>query len=242
MISATRLRVPLQMTALAVLAICLIGLACARKPSGFSVTFKDARGLRPGQFLVYRGMRIGEVTNVALLDSRQGVKVEVRVHHDHADVPYREATYAIESPQVVNVASEKQVTMKDSGSTRTPVRAGDVLEGSEGMVGSIQERLSQFARDASEVGSVMAQKLSELAKSVRSSPEIRDLRKGMDDLAAEAGRRSKEEFERFRKERLPELEEKAKAYKQKLEREGKLPEAKAFWEQFTKWLDEARKP
>ena len=136
-----------------VLAVCLGGLACCgnRDALDFTLTFKDAKNLQPGQFLVYKGIRVGEVKAVEL-DAGGGVKVNVEVDHEHRAVVYREASFTIEKPNgLTDLSGERQITMEDSGSSRTPVLQGDVLKGSEGLLDRITGTVKDVTTSAVDV-------------------------------------------------------------------------------------------
>ena len=114
----------------------------------FVLTFKDANGLRPGQFVIYRGVRIGEVTAVDLKDSM--VRVNIIVNEKYRDQIYQEATFTIEKLSVINPTGEHQVTMSDKGNVRTPVMEGSVLAGTEGWFDRVAGSLRDAATSAAD--------------------------------------------------------------------------------------------
>lgn len=128
-------RIPLLL-ALALLA------ACARDLP-FTLLFKDARGLKAGDPLVYRGMTIGEVESVQL-DGVQ-VRVAVKVKSDHRNTVYREAQYVIENRNgLLDTSGLKQVTMKDSGTARSAVQKADVLQGTDALADIVRDKLREL--------------------------------------------------------------------------------------------------
>jgi len=115
-------------------------------PLHFVLTFKDANGLRPGQFLVYKGVRIGEVMAVDLAGER--VKVNVTIDESHRMQVYKEATFKIETLTLINPTGEHQVVMSDSGDVRTPVEEATVITGSEGWLSDAKDKVKQTATSA----------------------------------------------------------------------------------------------
>ncbi len=127
----------------------------APKPLHFLVKFKDAKSLRPGQFLIYKGVRIGEVTAVDL--DASGVKVNLTVDETHRPQVYKEAKFTIETLTLLNPTGEHQVVMADDGDVRTPMEDGTVVAGSEGWLSdigdSIKKRGASLTSDAPSEGS-----------------------------------------------------------------------------------------
>jgi len=113
------------------------------------LTFKDANGLRPGQFLVYKGVRVGEVTAVDLDGSL--VKVHVEVGEKHRDQISKEATSTIEKLTFINPTGEHQLVMSDVGGVRTPVEEGTVIVGSEGLISTITNATTSALHSAAQM-------------------------------------------------------------------------------------------
>jgi hypothetical protein len=109
----------------------------------FIVTFKDAKGLRPGQFLVYKGVRIGEITAIDL--DGPNVKVSLTADENYRLQIYREAKFTIEKLSLINPTGEHQVVMSDSGDVRTPVVEATVIAGSDGWLGDVTDSLREAA-------------------------------------------------------------------------------------------------
>ena len=112
-------------------------------PLGFTLMFKDAKQLRPGQFVVYNGVRIGEVKSVDL-EGPEDVRVRVEIEAKHAKVVYQEASFKIEQPKIIDVSGEMQVTVSDSGSTHTPITQDAVIRGQEGFFDELLKRGKQL--------------------------------------------------------------------------------------------------
>lgn len=108
-------------------------------PLAFTLMFKDAKQLRAGQFVVYRGVRIGEVKSVGL-DGPDNVRVQVQIEQEHAKLVYQEAVFKIEKPKLFDLSGEMQVTVSDSGSTHTPITEDAVIRGQEGFFDELVKR------------------------------------------------------------------------------------------------------
>jgi hypothetical protein len=84
----------------------------------------------------------------------------------------------------------------------------------------------------------MKNQAEEYFQKLTSSPAGKELAQTMRDFSAQARKISREKYAEFRDKQLPAIKEKALKYKEELDRQGKLKEAKEFWERFTKWLED----
>jgi hypothetical protein len=84
----------------------------------------------------------------------------------------------------------------------------------------------------------MKDQAEEYFQKLTASPAGKELAQTLRDFSAEARKISREKFAEFRDKQLPAIMEKALKYKEELDRQGKLKEAKEFWERFTKWLED----
>jgi ABC-type transporter Mla subunit MlaD len=215
-------------------------LACTPEPQGvdFAIDFEEARGLEAGDAMVYRGLRIGEVRSVGLLPER-GVRVQVTVLDEHRDAVYREARFVIEESELRSQREgARQVTMKDRGETRTPIEPADTLEGSEGAVDDFLASLKEVGKATVEAAERAAEQIGEALDQARESPEARQLREDLDRFTRDAEVLAEEEWDRLRKQRLPALVEEAERLRDQLEEDGRLDEAREFWKDFQRWLEE----
>lgn len=141
---------------LTMLASMLLLMHCRRGPAdlNFTLTFKKANGLRPGQFLTYKGVRIGEVTSVDI-DATGVVAVGVLVEAKYRAQVCKEATFKIEKLSMINPTGEHQVTMSVSSTTLTPVENGMIIAGTEGWIDQAIDRGKSITKTAVE-GAVTA--------------------------------------------------------------------------------------
>lgn len=214
-----------------ILVCAALGCSNGEGPLEFTVTFEDARGLQPGQFVVYNGIRVGEVREVDL-DASGRVVVLVRAYDKYRQALYREAEFVIEKPGgVIDVSGERQITVNDRSRPRTPIESGDIIEGTDSWVDSAFGRLGDLVQGAGEYGSAVWDK----AKAYATSPEAQALYRALQDAAANTREVGAEGYRRFMNETYPELEAKALAFKDWLVEEGRLEEARQFWDDFLAW-------
>jgi len=221
------------MRRLLALALVSVVLSCSggEGPLEFTVTFEDAQGLQPGQFVVYNGIRVGEVREVDL-DASGRVVVLVRAYDKYRDALYREAEFVIEKPGgMIDVSGERQITVNDRSRPRTPIENGDVIEGTDGWVDSALGRLGDLVQGAGEYGRAVWDK----ARAYATSPQAQELYRSLEDAAARAREVGVEGYRTFMEETYPELEAKALAFKNWLVEQGRLEEAKQFWNDFVEW-------
>lgn len=212
---------------LVIAALLFVGSGCGhpKKDLEFTVTFKDAKGLEPGQFLTYKGIRIGEVKDVAL-DPSMRIKTNVRVSHEYRTAVYREARFNIEkSGGVTDLSGEKQITMEDQEGPRTAIQPGDVIEGSEGWWNEVWEAAKRLGT-----------KVEEFVKGLSDSPRAQEFLDSLQAYSRDVGRATEEQYRTFKEKRLPALKEKAEGLRDELEHSGKAEQAREFWRRFTDWV------
>jgi hypothetical protein len=227
------------------LATLLLALAaCSPKPAplDFTLTFKDAAGLGPGQNVSYRGIAIGKVRTIAL-EPNGPVRVEVRIEPRYTNVVYREASFRIEKPGgVTDLSGERQVTVRDQGGARTPIRNGEIVAGSDGVLSDWGGKIGELGRKAHRTEDELLAKLRELGSRLAASPQAQRSVEAARRLAewiasegaAKAGQLGREARDR--------IEAQAKALKEQLEQDGRIEDAKRFWTDFTRWLTNTTKP
>lgn len=124
------------------LAILLLLALAACQPGGFyfTITFRGADSLKPGDAVVYKGTKIGEVEKIDVAGSDVRVRVSIDAAH-RADV-YREAIYVIDSPGAFFDAG-RQITVKDRPflKARSPIASGEIVSGWHGVLGRTLGRI-----------------------------------------------------------------------------------------------------
>lgn len=220
-----------QDISLAVILALFVG-ACGWRDVTVTITFKDARGLRAGQPLVYNGVKAGEVSAIGL-DPTGRARVDVAVPSRYREVLYLEADYAISKPGgLLDTSGERQIEVRDRPGPRTPLKDGAVIQGREPLL----DLLVQGARDAAVVAWEETQKLGQ-----RLADEI---------ATSETGRRLAEEMRRLGERisagsadvpaGLENARRQAEAYRDELLRLGRGEDAQAFWDRFERWYAEMR--
>jgi hypothetical protein len=204
----------------------------------FTVVFKDARGLTAGDPVVYRGVKIGAVRSVDVTTDGP-VNVGVLIHRKHRETVYREARFVIEEAKENGARQNgRQITVKDRRGDRTSVEEGDVIEGSEAGLAELLRSLEEAGKDVLAAAKRLAEKLADCVEEACESPEAERFREDMRDFMRDADKTAREEWDRFRRDRLPALRERAERFREKLKEEGKLERAERFWDDFTRWLEE----
>jgi hypothetical protein len=222
----------------AVLFVFVVGvlIGCGKeKPLSFTVTFSDAKNLQQGQFLVYKGIRIGEVISVGL-DEGGAVRVDVTVDDKYRTTVYQEAEFSIEKPSgVVDLSGERQLTMNDRSGVRTPLKGGEIIVGSEGGLDHWINKIKDAGTDIWEAVKGFSSNVGDLFGKSDSSSEGQEFLKALSEYAGRAKDMSKDQFEEFSQRTLPDLEKKAEGVRERLEKEGKKEQAQQFWEDFNRW-------
>ncbi len=202
----------------------------------FTVTFKSTHDLKEGAPFVYRGIQIGKVTSVDLGDDGL-VHVKVRVAKKYAERVYREARFSIEDSD--KAEGGRQLVMKEGSSPqRTPMSPGDVVQGREGFFEGLGELINQLTSEAQKRIKSATRDLEKALQEFADSPEGRELKRKLQELAEDVGEMTREQLEEFRKEQLPELKRRAEEIRKKLESEEGRRKAEEFWRAFQEFVDE----
>jgi uncharacterized protein YoxC len=224
---------------LALLISFLIGCSKGPEPLNFVVTFDDASGVQSGQFVVYKGLRIGEVKAVTL-DPGGQVRVDVQVQPEYVGSVYREAEFIVEKPGgMLDVSGERQVTMNDRGTVRTAMNEGDIVQGVNGQMEQLLGRASDLADKAWTAAAAATDRTIKYIEEISTSPEAQQLKESMKQFADDASSMAEEQYEEFRTKQLPAIRKKAEELKDELERSGKIEEARRLWDKYTSWEKEA---
>lgn len=115
----------------------------------FTLLFDDAKTLHPGQFVIYNGVRIGEVTSVELGDDRK-VAVAVSIQPEHRAKVYQEAVFVIERPSFTDISGERQITMKDTSGAHTTIQQGAMINGSNTLWDEMTKRAKGILSNATQ--------------------------------------------------------------------------------------------
>ena len=144
---------------------------------------------------------------------------------------YRKADFIIER-------SGAQITMRDRTGGQTPIRAGDVLAGSE-TLDHILGRLGEELHRAGEVSAAGVVALTNRIEArLASSPAAQDLLRAMQQSAEKLPLSGKPEFTQFVERWVPQLRTLEQRYMRELEENGLATAAQTFWQDFASWLTE----
>jgi hypothetical protein len=198
----------------------------------FTLTFNSANGIAAGHAVHYQGVRIGDVTSVK---PGRPTAVDVTVGSDYEPKMHRQLSFFIE--RVSLLGGERRVVAYDCSSsleTGPRIARGEVVPGSDSTLAWAACKASE---SAGPLGGAAATLLSGLATADGGRAIVDSIRE-YSEAAREMGQK---EWETFKNDRLPALEKEALAVKERLEKEGKLEEARRFWQQFRAWVEEMLK-
>ncbi len=121
----------LGVVSFAVLVIAAIVLAHQVRSLSYTIVFKDARGLQPGDKVQLNGVDVGAVRSVDLVSSQPPVvEVQVRIAPNHAEKVRADSTAAIESVSIPNVSAQKTVAIYNPPDSTAPaMESGARVEG-----------------------------------------------------------------------------------------------------------------
>lgn len=205
-----------------------------KQPLEFDVVFNKADGLEAGQPVTYNDVTIGTVKKVKLIENGQ-VAVTVSIDTEHTARIFKETQFEIvRAGGFLDFSGSQAIEVTDGGGTeRTPLTAGDRIRGIDGWL----DRAGEVAETAQDWIADNGPELIEKAKKWKDSPEGQKLISDVEDFAKSARDLSAEQWQSFRDEKLPEIEERALEMKRELEEAGQSEEAQELWESFKKFAD-----
>ncbi len=212
----------------AVLAVTVVAAACSWGDTPFTIVFKNADGLKSGQPLLLKGVRVGEVTSVELSGAQ--TQIEARVHRKYLNAVCAESSFVIAKPGgLFDASGERQIVVTAPEATCTAIKAGAVIRGQD----SGLEAAAVAAREMALAGLARAKQMAEAAATQFSrSPVFTELGTAMREFSKELG--SAETTAR-----LEALKKRAEELKAELEKAGQSAEAQALWKRFEEWYREA---
>ena len=185
----------------------------------FSVTFENARELKPGDAVHYKGVQIGKVADIAL-DPAGAARVQLAIDDRFHQQVYREACFRIRVPWR---EGRRSVEMVEIEGTRTHVQEGDTVEGTDSLLGCFFRTAGTNLQD------------------LLDSPQVREfVRATLEawNMASEAaqdfGTIALERFLETAAEKWADLEKRANRHHARLLREGRQREAEIFWKWFSR--------
>lgn len=207
------------------------------QPFTFSLSFSNAQGLTSGDPVLYNGVHIGQVNNISF-NSSGHVLVQVTIKDQYTSQIYQEALFIIEDQdQIEGSGSGKKIVLKDTPKPHTPIKNGDRLEGSEDSFGQVIESLKQAQDKALAAAKDLSGHIESLTTELQESPEVRDFYQSLKELADKSKILAQEEYQKFKKNQLPKIKEKAQKLKETIERNFNQQTAQKFWEDFMSWLE-----
>jgi hypothetical protein len=214
------------------LALALLTTACSWRDTSFTLVFRDAAGLKPGQFLVLQGVRVGEVGGVNLAGGQ--AQVEARVYRKYRETVCAESSFLIEKPGgLLDMSGEKQVSIAARfGSACTPILDRAIIQGDNSLLGAIAESARQLASAAWTKVGELAQTVATEFEKTQGGREIADQIRAFGQNGT-GGPSAVAELEALGK--------RAEALRDRLKGEGRAAEAEELWQHFNSWYAETRK-
>ena len=193
----------------------------------FTITFTDPNSIAAKHGVYYNGAKIGEVTRV----SSSGV--DVRIDRDYETKIHRKLAFFVERDSLLG--SGRRLVAYDCMSTTAgdPIRRGDVVEGNE-------STMTWLACRAAERTGLLGGAVATLASGLSETGPGRAIAETVREYSETVRQMGDQQWETFKREQLPALRRQAEAYKEQLEKEGKLEEARRFWADFLKWVESLR--
>ncbi len=240
-----------RILALVVLVVAVGGLVAwlAAQPARHRiyVQFKDAQGLKRGHKVLFRGVAVGEVTNVTLTPEG-AVKTEVWLYEEHKSLIHAGATGRITQNSLVSVSGEKSIEMTNPSDQGSPIAAGTELQGVEGLMELKSWQLARWGEGIKDGAKAKASEWYDRAtvrmnemyaaaqKSLQGDGQDPDSKQFLDDLKGAADRRMKD----FESE-LPEMQKRYDALYEKLKKRSaeSAESLRRAWEEFRKGMEDA---
>lgn len=209
-------------------------LSCSRTPDlEFIVLFEDAKGVRVGEKVMWKGLPIGEVLDIKL-HKQGGIGFKLHIHDAYRDTVKVTSAFMIKEP-FINLSGEKHVEMRLLDPNGPRIAPGAVIQGYSSSWDIWLKEGSDKFKELTEELAVKATKLQHVLEEYAQSEEAAELKKQLQELAEQAAESGRKGLE-LTKEKLSQLTRDIEQIYQRLEREGKLHEAKKLREQLNEFL------
>jgi hypothetical protein len=186
-------------------------LGCGLRDLTFTITFDSARGLKPGDAVLYNGMDIGAIQALEQTSSGQ-VAAQIRVRTRYRHLVRRGCRYRI-GKAWPDRTGRRWIEVEECDETSAAVARNDIIRGTESWTDALRVGLGS-----------LTESLQEIAR----SPEARALV----DRAQEAADRGLE----YAREKAPELKREMEQAYEALMEAGRSEEAKQLRRAFEEWL------
>lgn len=213
-----------------------------RSKLDFAIQFSEAQGIRSGQDVVFRGVTIGRVSSVELHGNN--VLVHVSINKNRASDIGSNFRYQIVNKRGITDLSGEKIVRVDPPLWRpspVAIEPGSIIVGRDSLWYRTQDTI-RVAGGYAAKGLEEAQRLlSDAQSSYRSWVETVEGKAFFEHFEAtisELMATGRTQWENFQGETLPMLREKAIDARVSLESEGRMEEARKFWERFRSWEQE----
>lgn len=236
------------------LGLLLLSTGCGESALEFQVEFDHVDGLRTGDPVTYRGVRIGRTRNV-LLDDEGSARVRVRIEPEHRHLVTTSCRFRLLPDPERGDQGGKLLAVRPGREPGQPLLPDARVRGETEApwldLTGLAETLTTLAEGAEEGLAHLSRKLEgflvELDE-MAEDQELQEFRRQMEEAARQAREAGREQWEEFQREVLPHLQGEAKRLAESLEEAGRGIDASRLMEQLQRlgersfWLEEEPTP
>jgi len=216
-------------------------VACGERPLEIDVEFDRVDGLRSGDPVAYRGVRIGRVREVRL-DDQGRARVGIRIHPDHRELITTTCRFRLRPDPARESQGGKLLAVLPGREPGRPLPPDARVRGESGQpwpdLTELSEALQGLARNAEEGLAHFTRHLEEFLgglEDLAEDEEVERFRREMEEAARQARHTGRKQWERFQEDVLPGLREDARRLAESLERTGREIEASHLLEQIQRF-------
>ena len=191
--------------------------ACMSRDIRVNVTFDHLAGLAKSDRVVFEGNTIGAVQDVSY-NQDGGYTVQVRIEKNFENAVTQYSHFRIvEDPKLSNHMAVMVVLDQSGG---TPLKSGATIAGDP----EEDDFFTQLQQDLATGFAFFKKQIDKIDRDVRQYPqseEYRQLKKSLEDLAAEIESKEKQTREKIKKEWLPKIQHELDELREKLKQFGK---------------------
>jgi hypothetical protein len=207
--------------------------ACGARDIRINVTFDHLSGLTRQDRVYFEGNTIGDVQDVTYnQDGSYTVEVRIAKGFENAVTQYSHFRIVADP----NSSDHKAVMIALEQNGGTPLKSGTTIAGDSGE----NDFFKQLQEDLTSGFAFFKEQIDKIDRDVRQYPqseEYRQLKKSLEDLAAEIEQKEKQTREKIKKEWLPKIQSELDKLREKLKQYGREDEL----EPLEKEVDRIRK-
>lgn len=202
------------------------------QPFRFEILMEESGNLRPGAPVRSDDETLGRVTGIR--NSDDGVVLALELDSKYRGRLSRNADFEI----IPGAAGDELVV---SGAFGSPAIEDDSrIDARPDWLDNLSRSLQDWEQKTREVLKNADSALQEFARDLSQSPEALDLRDSIQEFGRDLATITRERYRNFIDKELPELETRARKYRDSLIAEGREREAEIFWKWFERWANAMR--